>query len=64
MTTPTPENAPREGERIAKLLARAGIASRREVERIDALERRLAEHAVERPAAPLGRQYHVAPEAV
>jgi 23S rRNA pseudouridine2605 synthase len=31
MTTPTPE---RTGERIAKLLARAGIASRREVERM------------------------------
>lgn len=30
----TPENAPREGDRIAKLLARAGIASRREVERM------------------------------
>jgi 23S rRNA pseudouridine2605 synthase len=27
-------NAPREGERIAKLLARAGVASRREVERL------------------------------
>ncbi|MEQ1499584.1 MAG: pseudouridine synthase [Novosphingobium sp.] len=40
MTTPqdTPpegsESAPRSGERIAKLLARAGIASRREVERM------------------------------
>ena len=30
----TPDNAPREGDRIAKLLARAGIASRREVERM------------------------------
>ncbi len=30
----TPELAPREGDRIAKLLARAGIASRREVERM------------------------------
>lgn len=30
----TPENAPREGDRIAKLLARAGVASRREVERM------------------------------
>ena len=29
-----PDNAPREGDRIAKLLARAGIASRREVERM------------------------------
>ena len=29
-----PDAPPREGERIAKLLARAGIASRREVERI------------------------------
>jgi 23S rRNA pseudouridine2605 synthase len=33
MTTPAPET-PRTGERIAKLLARAGIASRREVERM------------------------------
>ncbi len=32
--TPNPDAPPREGERIAKLLARAGIASRREVERI------------------------------
>jgi 23S rRNA pseudouridine2605 synthase len=32
--TPDPDAPPREGERIAKLLARAGIASRREVERI------------------------------
>lgn len=30
----TPETAPREGDRIAKLLARAGIASRREIERM------------------------------
>ena len=30
----SPENAPREGDRIAKLLARAGIASRREIERM------------------------------
>ena len=30
----TSEDAPREGDRIAKLLARAGIASRREVERM------------------------------
>jgi 23S rRNA pseudouridine2605 synthase len=32
--TANPDAPPREGERIAKLLARAGIASRREVERI------------------------------
>jgi len=31
--TPNPDAPPREGERIAKLLARAGVASRREVER-------------------------------
>ena len=30
----SPENAPRDGDRIAKLLARAGIASRREIERM------------------------------
>lgn len=33
-TVANPDLPPREGERIAKLLARAGIASRREVERI------------------------------
>ncbi|WP_292961684.1 S4 domain-containing protein, partial [Novosphingobium sp. UBA1939] len=32
--TPAADGPPREGERIAKLLARAGIASRREVERM------------------------------
>ena len=31
---PTSDSTPREGERIAKLLSRAGIASRREVERM------------------------------
>ena len=34
MSQPEKDAAPREGERIAKLLARAGIASRREVERL------------------------------
>ncbi|HEY0622205.1 pseudouridine synthase [Sphingomonas sp.] len=34
MSPPSSQDAPREGERIAKLLARAGIASRREVERM------------------------------
>src|SRR3546814_15376693 len=38
---PRPEGAPREGDRIAKLLARAGVASRREVERMIA-DRRIA----------------------
>jgi len=33
-TPETADGAPREGDRIAKLLARAGIASRREVERL------------------------------
>jgi len=33
-SAPDPDAPPREGERIAKLLARAGIASRRDVERI------------------------------
>ena len=33
-TAPAGDGPPREGERIAKLLARAGIASRREVERM------------------------------
>ena len=32
--TPSDQTSPRSGERIAKLLARAGIASRREVERM------------------------------
>jgi 23S rRNA pseudouridine2605 synthase len=49
---PTP--ATREGQRIAKLLARAGVASRREVERMIA-ERRIAidGQAVETPATLL-----------
>jgi 23S rRNA pseudouridine2605 synthase len=34
MSPPSPQDSPRQGERIAKLLARAGIASRREVERM------------------------------
>ncbi|HEX5183483.1 MAG TPA: pseudouridine synthase [Allosphingosinicella sp.] len=34
MILPPPRDRPREGQRIAKLLARAGVASRREVERI------------------------------
>ena len=47
MTTPTPE---RQGERIAKLLARAGIASRREVERMIADGRvKLGEEVVTTP---------------
>jgi 23S rRNA pseudouridine2605 synthase len=47
MTTPTPE---RSGERIAKLLARAGIASRREVERMIAEGRvKIGEELVSTP---------------
>ena len=62
MTTPTPETAPREGatpaprsgERIAKLLARAGIASRREVERMIAEGRvKLGDNLVTTPATVL-----------
>ncbi|RSY79606.1 rRNA pseudouridine synthase, partial [Sphingomonas koreensis] len=34
MSPPSPTESPRRGERIAKLLARAGIASRREIERM------------------------------
>ncbi|HEY1604568.1 MAG TPA: pseudouridine synthase [Allosphingosinicella sp.] len=34
MFLPPPRDKPREGQRIAKLLARAGIASRREIERM------------------------------
>ena len=33
MTTPTPENTPPLGERIQKIIAKAGLASRREAER-------------------------------
>lgn len=33
-SAPKPDQPPREGDRIAKLLARAGIASRREIERM------------------------------
>lgn len=48
----TPE--PREGERIAKLLARAGIASRREVERMIADGRiKIGEEVVTTPATVL-----------
>jgi S4 domain len=47
MTTPSPE---RSGERIAKLLARAGIASRREVERMIADGRvKIGEEVVSTP---------------
>ncbi|MEH6702633.1 pseudouridine synthase [Parasphingorhabdus sp.] len=47
--TPTPTDKVREGQRIAKLLARAGIASRREIERMIeagriALDGNLVEH--------------------
>ena len=50
MTSPTP----REGERIAKLLARAGIASRREVERMIADGRvKIGEEVVTTPATVL-----------
>lgn len=51
MTTPTPEKT---GERIAKLLARAGIASRREVERMIAEGRvKLNDEVVTTPATIL-----------
>ena len=51
--TPTPD-APRTGERIAKLLARAGIASRREIERMIAEGRvRLDDAPVTTPATIL-----------
>jgi 23S rRNA pseudouridine2605 synthase len=55
MPPPRPiQDPPREGQRIAKLLARAGVASRREVERMIA-ERRIAIHGkpVETPATLL-----------
>lgn len=48
------DEAPREGERIAKLLARAGVASRREVERLIAEGRvRLDNELVTTPATVL-----------
>ena len=51
MTTPSPE---RTGDRIAKLLARAGIASRREVERMIAEGRvKIGEDVVTTPATLL-----------
>jgi 23S rRNA pseudouridine2605 synthase len=52
--TPTPKQPGKEPQRIAKLLARAGIASRREVERMIE-ERRIAIDgvAVEKPATLL-----------
>ncbi len=51
---PPPPNEPRKGERIAKLLARAGIASRREVERMIAEGRvRLNDAVLTTPATVL-----------
>jgi 23S rRNA pseudouridine2605 synthase len=51
MTNP---DAPREGDRIAKLLARAGVASRREVERMIAEGRvKIGEETVTTPATLL-----------
>ena len=53
MTT-TPPSEPRAGDRIAKLLARAGIASRREVERMIAEGRvKIGEEIVSTPATVL-----------
>ena len=49
-----PDAPPREGERIAKLLARAGVASRREVERMIADGRvKLGEDVITTPATVL-----------
>ena len=59
MSAPTPprpssDSAPRIGERIAKLLARAGVASRREVERMIAEGRiRLNDEVLTTPATVL-----------
>ena len=51
---PPSESAAREGERIAKLLARAGIASRREVERMIAEGRvKIGDEVVTTPATVL-----------
>ena len=53
MTT-TPPSEPRAGDRIAKLLARAGVASRREVERMIAEGRvKIGEEIVSTPATVL-----------
>ncbi|MEJ2410066.1 MAG: pseudouridine synthase [Novosphingobium sp.] len=56
-TAPTPKDPalpPREGERIAKLLARAGVASRREAERMIAEGRvKLGEERIEAPSTVL-----------
>ena len=52
--TPAADGPPREGERIAKLLARAGIASRREVERMIAEGRvKLNDEVLTTPATVL-----------
>ena len=51
---PPSDNTAREGERIAKLLARAGIASRREVERMIAAGRvKIGDEVVTTPATVL-----------
>jgi len=53
-TSPAADGAPRVGERIAKLLARAGVASRREVERMIAEGRvRIGDELVTTPATVL-----------
>lgn len=53
-TSPAADGAPRVGERIAKLLARAGVASRREVERMIAEGRvRIGDDLVTTPATVL-----------
>ncbi len=53
-TSDTDAPAPREGERIAKLLARAGVASRREVERlIEAGRVKLGDAVITTPATVL-----------
>ncbi len=53
-TSPAADSAPRTGERIAKLLARAGIASRREVERMIAEGRvKIGDELVTTPATVL-----------
>ena len=51
-----PEDAPERGERIAKFLARAGIASRRDAERLIAEGKVRCNNApVTHPTSPLAR---------
>jgi 23S rRNA pseudouridine2605 synthase len=61
---PAPPPKSREGQRIAKLLARAGVASRREIERMIADRRIAIDGAVVETPATLIESLHGLPSTV